>query len=359
MEKKVCIVGGGSWGTAIAKLIGENVQKLKEYNNDVTLWIFEEKVGERNLSEIINTEHQNVKYMPDVLLPANVMAVTCLKEAVVDADVLVFVVPHEFLETTIEPIIGATKAGAVGVTLIKGAFFAEDKITLISDMLGTKLGLQMAVLMGANIAKDVAKGTLSECTLGCTNEVVGQELVPLFDSHYFRVNFTKECGPIELCGVLKNVVAMGCGIVTGHGYGPNTVAAVIRKGFLEMIRFCDMFSNKTSTEESVSRVFLESCGIADLIVTCTSGRNFRFSELAVKNNVSLEEIEKTEMNGQKLQGYSTSVELKTFLEKTQTTSDFTLLYGICMAPGNDNSPRTIVSAISPKLATDKANGEDL
>ena len=117
---KVCIVGSGNWGSAIAKIIGNNVMKLQKFASTVKMWVFEEMVNGRKLIDIINNDHENVKYLPGHKLPDNVIAVPNLSEVVWDADLLVFVIPHQFINSICEEISGKVPKGALGISLIKG-----------------------------------------------------------------------------------------------------------------------------------------------------------------------------------------------------------------------------------------------
>merc|ERR1712118_569564 len=120
------------------------------------------------------------------------------------------------------------------------------------------------------------------------------------------VNTVDEVASVELCGALKNVVALAAGFTDGIGMGSNTKAAVVRIGLKEMQTFITHFYPKTKTE-----VFAESCGVADLITTCFGGRNRKCAEAFVrgKGNKSWETIEKELLGGQKLQGTLTAQEI--------------------------------------------------
>lgn len=96
--KKVCIIGSGNWGSAIAKLVGENTSSNPDlFVKETPMWVFEEDVNGRKLTEIINTDHENVKYLPGQKLPVNIVAVPNVVDAAKDADVLIVVVPHQFM----------------------------------------------------------------------------------------------------------------------------------------------------------------------------------------------------------------------------------------------------------------------
>ncbi|KAF9177705.1 Glycerol-3-phosphate dehydrogenase, partial [Haplosporangium sp. Z 11] len=95
MSEKVALIGSGNWGSAVAKIIGRNVLRYDHFDNEVKMWVFEEKVNGQKLTDIINTRHENIKYLPGIQLPENVVACPDLLETCRDATMLVFVVPHQ------------------------------------------------------------------------------------------------------------------------------------------------------------------------------------------------------------------------------------------------------------------------
>lgn len=121
---RVCIVGSGNWGSAIATIIGRNCTRLPFYETQVNMWVYEETVevdGEpKKLTEVINERHENVKYLPGIELPANVVAIPDLAEAARAATLLVFVLPHQFLPRLLPTIRGVAHPSCRGVSLIKG-----------------------------------------------------------------------------------------------------------------------------------------------------------------------------------------------------------------------------------------------
>ncbi|XP_010181706.1 PREDICTED: glycerol-3-phosphate dehydrogenase [NAD(+)], cytoplasmic isoform X2 [Mesitornis unicolor] len=303
--KKVCIVGSGNWGSAIAKIAGSNAARLSTFENQVNMWVLEEEVGGRRLTEIINTEHENVKYLPGHKLPPNV-----------------------FIGKICDQLKGHVKKGAVGMSLIKGVDEGPDGLRLISDIIHEKLGIEISVLMGANIANEVAEEKFCETTIGCKNPQHGQVLKELMQTPNFRVTVVQEADTVEICGALKNIVAVGAGFCDGLGYGDNTKAAVIRLGLMEMISFSKLFCKGPVT----SSTFLESCGVADLITTCYGGRNRKVAEAFAKTGKSIEQLEKEMLNGQKLQGPQTSAELHHILKSKNAVDKFplfTAVYEIC------------------------------
>ncbi|PWA32163.1 hypothetical protein CCH79_00013373 [Gambusia affinis] len=311
--QKVCIVGSGNWGSSIAKIIGHNVKASNRFNPMVNMWVYEEMIDGRKLTEIINTDHENVKYLPGHKLPKNVVAVPDITEAVKGASILVFVIPHQFICRLCDEMKPHVMEGAIGISLIKGIDEGPDGLKLISDIIREKLQIDVSVLMGANIANEVADEKFCETTIesdscfrfheGAKNEAQGQLLKELLQTPNFRITVVPESDTVELCGALKNIVAVGAGFCDGLGFGDNTKAAVIRLGLMEMVAFAKMFcKGKVS-----SGTFLESCG-------------------------SIAELEAEMLNGQKLQGPQTSAEVYKILQNQGLVRKFPLfvaVYQIC------------------------------
>lgn len=323
-NSKVTIVGSGNWGSAIAKIIGRNVRILSEFDPTVTMYVYEEIIDGKKLTEIINEQHENVKYLPGVKLPDNVVAEPDIIKACEGADILVFVLPHQFIPKICCMLKGKIKDTAIGLSLIKGFVTSEEKgIQLVSTLIRNILGIEVAVLMGANIANEVAKEEFCETTIGCKDNNNGLLLKKLVQSENFRVVVVDDCETVEVCGGLKNIVACAAGFADGLGLGDNTKAAIIRLGMMEMINFVNMFYKNGNI-----KTFFESCGLADLITTCYGGRNRRCSEMFVKSDKSLDDIERETLNGQKLQGPLAAEEVVYMLEQKGVTQSFPLFCAV-------------------------------
>ncbi|XP_030580506.1 glycerol-3-phosphate dehydrogenase 1-like protein [Archocentrus centrarchus] len=326
---KVCIVGSGNWGSAIARIIGNNARSLQHFATTVKMWVFEENISGRKLSDIINTEHENIKYLPGYKLPENVVAVPKLCDAAEGADLLVFVVPHQFIRKLCDEMVGCVSTKARGITLIKGIDEGPEGLKLISDIIREKMGIDVSVLMGANIANEVAAEKFCETTIGSRNLENGLLFKELLQTPNFRITVVDDADTVELCGALKNIVAVGAGFCDGLQCGDNTKAAVIRLGLMEMIAFTKLFS-KNGTVSTAT--FLESCGVADLITTCYGGRNRRVAEAFAKTGKSIVVLENELLNGQKLQGPATSAEVYRILQQKGLVNKFplfTAVYQIC------------------------------
>ncbi|KAJ3584354.1 hypothetical protein NHX12_014849 [Muraenolepis orangiensis] len=327
--KKVCIVGSGNWGSAIAKIVGHNVKGNNRFEPLVNMWVYEETIDGRKLTDIINSEHENVKYLPGHKLPGNVVAMPDITEAVKGAKILIFVIPHQFIQRLCSQMKPHIAEGAIGISLIKGLDEGPEGLRLISDIIRESLELDVSVLMGANIANEVADGKFCETTIGAKNEANGLVFKELLQTPNFRVTVVQESHTVELCGALKNIVAVGAGFCDGLGFGDNTKAAVIRLGLMEMVAFARLFC---TTGPVSAETFLESCGVADLITTCYGGRNRRVAQAFVTTSKSIEQLEVEMLNGQKLQGPQTSAEVYKILVKKDMVSKFPLfsaVYNIC------------------------------
>jgi hypothetical protein len=124
-HEKVCIIGSGNWGSAISTLVGRNCARLQKCETDVNMWVYEEEVETEDgsiqkLTDVINTQHENVKYLPGIKLPENIKAVPDLAEACDGATLLIFVLPHQFLPKLLPTIREAAHPSCRGVSLIKG-----------------------------------------------------------------------------------------------------------------------------------------------------------------------------------------------------------------------------------------------
>lgn len=332
MVHKIAIVGSGNWGSVIARIVGANVTAQPEiFDPTVNIHVYEEMVDGKKLTEIINTQHENVKYLPGYKFPTNVVAIPDVVEACKDADIIIFVLPHKFVKPTCSPLVGKIKSTAIGVSLIKGFDITPGKgISLISNVIKELLSIPCAVLMGANLANEVAAEKFCEATLGVKCPENGVILKKMIQTNYFRITITDDISTIEVCGSIKNIVACGAGFVDGLGYGDNTKAAVIRLGLREMIAFANEFYPGAKLD-----TFFESCGVADLVTTCYGGRNRKVSEAFVKadGKKSIEELEKEMLNGQKLQGPETAAEVYEMLkmkEKLERYPLFVAIHKICL-----------------------------
>lgn len=189
-------------------------------------------------------------------------------------------------------------------------------------------------MMGANIANEVAQELFCESTIGYRDAANGQLFKALFETPYFRVALVPNVQGVELCGALKNIIALGAGFVDGLLMGDNTKAAIIRIGLVEIRRFIKLYSEVNADMDVVvdDDLFFESCGVADLITTCFGGRNRRIAEAFVTTGKPIDQLERELLGGQCLQGPPAAKMVYTLLRGQGRLADFPLMtavYEIC------------------------------
>ncbi|GAA5825530.1 hypothetical protein JCM11251_000274 [Rhodosporidiobolus azoricus] len=339
---KVAIVGSGNWGSAIARLVGKNVQERSDkFDTEVKMWCFEEDFEGRKLTEIINEKHENVKYLPGVQLGENVVAEPDLLKAVKGANALIFVIPHQFIGKTCQQLEGHVPKEVRAISLIKGVEVKDKEIHIFSEVIKEHLGIECAALSGANIANEVAKDSFSETTIGCRDLDVAKKWAELFQTEKFRVAISQDVLGVSLGGALKNVVAIAAGLIDGMKWGNNAKAAIMRIGLLEMKKFALEFFPGTEADTFVQ----ESAGVADLITSCLGGRNHKVAAAFVEKGKSFDELEKEMLNGQKLQGVETARELHEFLKARGKVEDYPLFAFVYRVAFEGVKPDTITSHI--------------
>jgi len=393
-------------GSAIAKIVAENTKANPDvFHEEVKMfvalgsvscsppsttdrltdgggddrWVFEEQYqlssshprydrskhsGSQNLTSIINGIHENPKYLPGVALPTNIFATPSLPDAVSEASILIFNVPHQFVSSICRQINGSCLPYARAISCIKGVDVSPDGVSLFSDTIGRKLGIYCGALSGANIASEVAAEKFSETTIAYAppESPTGdfpEGLTPtpeelpavdralfktLFHRPYFHVHVVSDVAGVSLGGALKNIVALAAGFVDGLEWGDNAKAAVMRVGLLEMRKFGKMFFAQSCKSATFTE---ESCGVADLITSCNGGRNHKCAMLSVRTGKSIETVEGEELNGQKLQGTITAREVNVYLRNKGLEDEFPLFTAVYkILNGETNVSRLSLSYFS-------------
>ncbi|KAK1595623.1 glycerol-3-phosphate dehydrogenase [Colletotrichum navitas] len=335
---------------------------------DKTSPYYDAAVGDQpqKLTAVINKHHENTKYLPGIKLPHNIIANPSLQDAVKDSTILIFNLPHQFIANVCKQLRGHILPFARGISCIKGVNVSDDGVSLFSEWIGDGLGIYCGALSGANIASEIAAEKWSETTIAYDPPPMdnsraptprsaspstngnGHSIAPLtpvdmhhkdargrasktkltpvpaeyppldhqifkqlFHRPYFHVRMVSDVAGVSLGGALKNIVALAAGFVDGRGWGDNAKAAIMRIGLLEMVNFGKEFFGETVHTGTFTE---ESAGVADLITSCSGGRNFRCAKMAVEEGLSVQEVEKRELNGQMLQGTSTAQEVNSFLK---------------------------------------------
>jgi len=318
-KEKIAMVGSGNFGSALVRILGRNAIKHDTFDDEVKMYVHEEMIDGKPLTQIINETNENVKYLKGAKFTPNVVADPDLASALTGATMVCFCLPHQFLKPMIPTIKAACAPNVKALSAIKGIDFDDKGIVLISDIIRAELGADCSVLMGANVANDMASDAFCETTIGYKDDANGALFKLAYDDPALKVGTVKDTVGVELCGALKNIVAIGAGFCDGLGYGGNTKAAIMRIGLNEMVKFCKMFYGGIEDQ-----TFLESCGVADLITTCYGGRNRKCADAyaAAGGTKSLDDIEAELLGGQKLQGTLTAKEVNHILKMKGLEHEF-------------------------------------
>ncbi|GAA5988344.1 hypothetical protein JCM11641_003488 [Rhodosporidiobolus odoratus] len=331
--EKICCIGSGSWGTALARLAAQNAAEKDGFDEEVRFWVRQREIpGKGLLTDIINETHENARYLPEMKLPDNLRAVPSLTECVKDATLIIFCVPHQFLPPVIKELSkpGVLTKGARAISAIKGieVDVKSADIYTYPSILEGKLNLPCSALGGANIALEVANEEFCETTIGCPSPKDCALWEAVFSTPMFRVHAVEDVAGVSLSGALKNIVALSAGFVDGLHRGGNTKAAIIRIGLLEMSAFTLEFFPSASPHTFSHH----SAGVADLITTSFGGRNRKCAEAFVTSGKTFDELEEELLNGQRLQGVITAEEIYSFLEARGRLDGYPLfekVYKIC------------------------------
>lgn len=248
--EKICVLGAGSWGTALALVVAK-----KGYN--VSMWTLNEEQCEK-----INQTRENVDYLPGVNIPENISVTTKLEQAVVNSDVIVLAVPSQAIRSICKQIRPFVKENQILVDVAKG--LEKGTGLRLSQVCESELPeCKYVVLSGPSHAEEVSRDIPTTVVVASEDLKASEKVQDIFMSPKFRVYTNPDVVGVELGGALKNIIAFGAGICDGLGYGDNAKAALMTRGIREISRLGVALGAKTSTFSGLS-------GIGDLIVTCTS-----------------------------------------------------------------------------------------
>lgn len=250
---KAAVIGAGAWGTALA-------QALASDGSEVLLW-----AREPELVDEINRAHTNSLFLPSANLVHSIQATNRIGD-LAGVEVLLAVVPAQFLGS----VLAGLPAGERDLVLCaKGIEAGTGR--LMADVAAEAVpGARLAVLSGPTFAHEVAAGLPTAVTLACSGgEAQWQRIAPAIARPALRPYYSDDIIGAEIGGAVKNVLAIACGVVEGLGLGQNARAALIARGYAEMLRFGLSRGGRAETLAGL-------CGLGDLVLTCssTSSRNF-------------------------------------------------------------------------------------
>jgi glycerol-3-phosphate dehydrogenase (NAD(P)+) len=250
--KKVAVIGGGAWGTALA-------QVAAKAGREVLLWAMESDVV-----EAINASHENKVFLPGIALDPGIRATADLDE-IGDSDLWLVVTPAQHMRSVLER---APRCDVPRILCSKG--IEDHSGELLHKVAGEACpGAPIAVLSGPTFAHEVANGLPTAVTLAAEDLSLAKDLRSSLAQPTFRIYVSDDVAGAEIGGAVKNVLAIACGVVEGRGLGQNARAALIARGFAEMTRFGVGMGARPETLAGLS-------GFGDLVLTCssTSSRNY-------------------------------------------------------------------------------------
>lgn len=247
--QRVAVLGAGAWGTALA-------QVAAAAGREVTIWALEADVV-----EAINTAHENVVFLPGIGLHPGIRATGALEEAV-QADLILAAPPAQHMRSVLraaKPFLASKPAIAL---CAKGV--ERGSLALMTEVLAEELPqVTPAVLSGPGFAKDVARGLPTATTIASPDASLAQRIVATIGLPTFRPYVADDLIGAEIGGAVKNVIAIGCGIAEGRKLGDGARAALITRGFAELVRLGEAMGAKAETLNGL-------CGLGDLVLTCAS-----------------------------------------------------------------------------------------
>ncbi|MCI8463204.1 MAG: NAD(P)-dependent glycerol-3-phosphate dehydrogenase [Lachnospiraceae bacterium] len=246
---RISIIGGGSWGIALAVLLSRN-------GHEITIWSALE-----NEIAMLKEKHEH-RMLPGVVLPDNTVFTTREQEAVQGKDLLVMAVASSYTRSTARRLKELVENNQKILNVAKG--IEETTLMTLSEIIEQEIPqADVAVMSGPSHAEEVGRGLPTTIVVGAGSRATAEYIQNLFMNEVFRVYISPDILGMELGGSLKNVVALAAGIADGLGYGDNTKAALITRGITEIARLGTAMGGRFET-------FCGLTGIGDLIVTCAS-----------------------------------------------------------------------------------------
>jgi glycerol-3-phosphate dehydrogenase (NAD(P)+) len=271
---KIAIIGAGSWGTALAILAARK-------GHDVSLWARNPEVVDS-----INRQHLNPIYLSDALVPNNVHATTKLPEALSDAELIVLAAPSHATRQLWGSMSESVGASSIIVSATKGIEVETGKriSQIVNDVIDANSKRRFVCLSGPSFAKEVVERHPTAVVAASHDVEAGSVVQSELSHENLRIYTNDDLVGTELGGSLKNVMAIAAGMVTGLGFGSNSLAALITRGLAEMSRLALIEGAKKET-------LMGLAGLGDLVLTCTGSlsRN-RFVGEELGKGRSLEEI---------------------------------------------------------------------
>ncbi len=291
---KAGVIGSGSWGTALARVLSKN-------GHEVTLWSRREEE-----SRMLREERENKSKLPGVKLPDDILCTTDLEQTVEGKDILVLATASPSIRSMAKKMAPYVADGQIIVDVSKG--IEDGTLMILTDVIEQEIPqCQATVLSGPSHAEEVGRDIPTTVVAGAKDRETAEYIQNLFMNKVFRVYTSPDMLGIELGGALKNVIALAAGAADGLGCGDNTKAALITRGIAEMSRLGVAMGGHIETFNGLT-------GIGDLIVTCASmhSRNRRAGILIGQGKTMQEAMDEVKMV---VEGVNSAKAAKTLAEK--------------------------------------------
>ncbi|MGN6583969.1 MAG: NAD(P)H-dependent glycerol-3-phosphate dehydrogenase [Rhizobiaceae bacterium] len=255
-HKKVTVIGGGAWGTALALT-------MIAAGHGAVLW-----AREVATVEAINQRGENPRYLPGIVLGKRLQATENIDAALKDASHVLVVVPAQTLRAVFSTVAGRIAPGVPIVICAKGI---EASSGLLPSAIAAEFFPEQTIgaLSGPSFARDVAQGLPTAVTVAADDAAIARELAAFLTAPHFRCYSSDDLVGVELGGALKNVMGIAAGAVSGAGLGASALAAMVTRGFVELRRVGAALGGRPETLMGLS-------GLGDLILTCGSERSRNF-----------------------------------------------------------------------------------
>jgi glycerol-3-phosphate dehydrogenase (NAD(P)+) len=273
----VAILGGGSFGTALAA-------HLTRSGHAVRLWLRDARVA-----QAVAETRENPRYLPGIPLPRGIVATREMGEALAEAEAVFMVVPSASFRAVCREAREGLPARAVLVSATKG--IEIDTLSRMSEVAACEMpGRAIAVLSGPSFAEELAREQPTAVVVASARADVAERVQRAVAGRAFRAYSSDDVVGVELAGALKNVIAIAAGIVDGLGYGSNTAAALITRGLAEMTRLVGALGGRPDTLAGLA-------GLGDLVLTCTGAlsRNRRVGQALGRGKSLSEALAETRM----------------------------------------------------------------
>ena len=281
---RVAVLGGGSFGTALASIAADNGASVYQWLRDA------------ELAAQINREHRNSRYLPDYAINPAVRASNDMQEVLVDAELVLVAIPSKAFRDVVRQARPWLNAEQILVSTTKG--IQEEGFKLMSQILEEETGFShIGVISGPNLASEIAQKQLTATVVASDDDLTRTRIQQALSCDYFRVYASDDRYGVELGGALKNIYAIAAGMAAALGMGENTRSMLMTRALAEMGRFAVSLGANPMT-------FLGLAGVGDLIVTCSSqlSRNYRVG-FALGQGKNLDEA--VEALGQVAEGVNT------------------------------------------------------